>query len=574
MTIPQRFMPTVLFSDREHEKKYRGKGEDRRMASRRVANALQDSPEHFRAFYGALKPGRFLPPGRVQAAAGSGYDRTMFNCFVSGTIPDSMAGIMDKAKEAAETMRKGGGIGYNFSTIRHKGSMIKSLGSGASGPLAFMDIYDTVCASVSAAGNRRGAQMGVLDIDHPDIMEFVHAKTNEDRLRRFNVSVWMSDEFMIALKQGERFPLRDPRTREIVSWVHPDSIWDAIMANTWDWAEPGIIFGDRVNHWNNLRYLETIKATNPCGEQPLPPYGACLLGSFNLVQYLVRSPAGGWTFDDLRLRADIPHVVRAMDNVIDRTVYPLPQQESEAKLKRRMGLGITGFANASEILGFPYASGESLKFLEGTLRTLRDAIYMASVELAVEKGPFPGFDRDQYLASPFIQTLPDHIQDAIYHYGIRNSHLLSIAPTGTISLTANNVSSGIEPVFAHYYDRTVQTDGGPVVERIMDHAYGMHGVKGRTADELSVDEHLAVQALAQKYVDSSISKTINVGSHVSFEDFKAVYTNAYEMGIKGVTTFRAAGKRYGILNAVEEAPEEPSGEACYIDQTTGKKTCE
>lgn len=263
MTIPQRFIATVRLSDREHEKKYRGNGEDRRMASRRVANALQDDPEHFKAFYGALKPGRFLPPGRVQAAAGAGYDRTMFNCFVSGTIPDSMEGIMDKAKEAAETMRKGGGIGYNFSTIRHKGATIKSLGSPASGPLAFMDIFDTVCASVSAAGNRRGAQMGVLDIDHPDIMEFVHAKTNEDRLRRFNVSVWMSDEFMTALKQGERFPLRDPRTREIVSWVHPDSIWDAIMANTWDWAEPGIIFGDRVNHWNNLWYLETIKATNP-----------------------------------------------------------------------------------------------------------------------------------------------------------------------------------------------------------------------------------------------------------------------------------------------------------------------
>lgn len=314
------------------------------------------------------------------------------------------------------------------------------------------------------------------------------------------------------------------------------------------------------------------------GEQPLPPYGACLLGSFNLVQYLVRSPAGGWTFDDFRLRADIPHVVRAMDNVIDRTIYPLPQQEAEAKLKRRMGLGITGFANASEILGFPYASEESLKFLEGTLRTLRDDIYMASVNLAREKGSFPGFDRDKYLASPFIQTLPEHIQEAIYKHGIRNSHLLSIAPTGTISLTANNISSGIEPVFAHYYDRTVQTEDGPVVERIMDHAYGMYGVKGRTADELTVDEHLAVQALAQKYVDSSISKTINVGSNVSFEDFKAVYTNAYEMGIKGVTTFRAAGKRYGILNAVEEAPEEPSeepsGEACYIDPNTGRKTCE
>ena len=569
--------PSVPLSQEIDEMKYRQEGETFHDKVVRIAGALMDTNEHRLELEDILGNLRFLPAGRVQNAMGSRRITTAYNCFVSGEIQDSMNSIMEKASEAAETMRRGGGIGYDFSKIRPRGDRIKSLESQSSGPVSFMGIFDAVCQTIASSGHRRGAQMGVLRVDHPDIKEFVAAKRNSDKLTGFNVSVGVTDKFMEAIVHGyDSFDLTFEG--QIYDTINPQELWDQIMESTWDWAEPGILFVDRINELNNLHYCETISATNPCGEQPLPYYGACLLGSFNLASYVSEG-----AFDYKQFKADIPHVVRAMDNVIDRTIYPLKAQSDEAKNKRRMGLGVTGLANAGELLGYEYASADFLSWAEGIFKILRNGTYAASVELAEEKGPFPMF-RPEYNKSNFIKTLPYQIRKGIKKHGIRNSHLTSIAPTGTISLVANNVSGGIEPVFSHYYDRTIQTFEGPKVERVSDFAYSQ-GTKGKTANEVTVQEHLEVLALAQHYVDSACSKTCNVGDQVTYEEFKEVYVDAWKMGCKGVTTFRAAGKRYGILNeAVEEKAEAESEtqevleenrevQACFIDPTTGQAEC-
>lgn len=552
-----------------HAEKYRGPGESFREAMNRVASSLQDGAEHYQAFRELLLDMRFLPAGRVQSAMGSTKNVTPYNCFVSGTIEDSFVegsgSIMDRAKEAAATMRMGGGIGYDFSSLRPRGATIKKLASSSSGPVMFMEIYNSVCQCVASSGHRRGAQMGVMRVDHPDVEEFIRAKQNRDRLRGFNVSVAVTDEFMNHLISRKPFPLRFGR--EIYREVNARSLWEILMRSTWDWAEPGVLFIDAINRENNLSYCETIAATNPCGEQPLPPFGACLLGSFNLVRYVRQRGEEMW-LDYAQLRRDIPLVVRAMDNVVDRATYPLWEQEREAKGKRRMGLGVTGLANTLEALGKPYASIEFIDEMRQILTVLRDVAYMASTELAAEKGPFEKYD-PAYLRSPFIERLPGHIRQAIRDHGIRNSHLLSIAPTGTISLVADNVSSGIEPVAGYSVDRQVILgDGVPRTVRLQDYGVEYFGVRGRRCSEVSAQEHVEVLAAAQPLVDSSISKTCNVPSDMPWEDFSQIYVNAWRWGAKGCTTYRAGGMREAILT------ESSEGSSCSFDPATGRVDCE
>lgn len=814
-------IPVAIWAD---EVKYRQEGETFSQKCGRVAEALTDNDEHFRMFKGALKQQRFLPGGRVQSAVGSYRQTTAFNCFVMQKVPDSMEGIMDVAKEAALTMQLGGGVGYDFSGIRPKGSRIKSLGSQASGPVSFMGIFDALCKTIASAGHRRGAQMACLRVDHPDIMEFITAKTNDNNLTQFNISVLVTNKFMEAVIKDEPFDL--VFEGRVYDTVRATNLWDSLLRATWDWAEPGVIFIDRVNKMNNLWYLEDISATNPClhpdtlietaegrvriadikeptivytsnpdgslgmarataswvskknasvwkittrngkeikvtpdhrilthergwveakdlklgdrivqlcrarrgaeysgvklttednrayrmehrmiaeavygdlgdsvvhhinndtydnhidnlevmsaeehnrltastthpqdhqvrdsqgmfistgsspkritpmpehlksnmknnysnsvveivqdfevtdvydltvegthnmignfmvvhncGEQPLPPYGACLLGSFNLTRYIVwDEDSKGFYFNWDQLSYDIYPVVRAMDNVIDETTYPLKEQEDEAKNKRRMGLGITGLGNALGALGIVYGSEEAKDFTRKVLKLIANGTYMASASLAAEKGAFPLFDKDLYLKSEFVKKLDPEVQEAIAKFGIRNSHLTSIAPTGTISLTANNISSGLEPVFSLSYTRTIQTSDGPMYETVEDYAYREWGIKCTTADQVSVQQHVDMLTAAQEWVDSACSKTCNVGDKVTWSEFKDVYMRAYQGGAKGCTTFRASGKRFGILNAsssedVVETKEQTDetvveGGACYIDPETGMRSCD
>lgn len=586
--------PTLPISKEIHETKYRSKGESFKEAMTRVADALKDSEEHYQKFREILLEQRFLPAGRIQAAIGAPRSVTPYNCYVSGTIEDSFDSIMDRAKEAATTMRLGGGIGYDFSTIRPRGDLIASLDSKSSGPISFMDIFNSVCGTVSSAGHRRGAQMGVLRVDHPDIEEFIRSKNNSNRLTNFNISVGVTDKFMEAVKSDSSFDL--VFNSKVYKTVRARYLWDELMRSTWDWAEPGVLFIDKMNRKNNLWYCEKIAASNPCGEQPLPPYGACLLGSFNLVKYIVQKGMGIYIdedndgsslatwFDYESFKHDIEPVVRAMDNVVDVAIYPLKQQEIEAKSKRRMGLGVTGLANAGEALGYPYGSPEFLDFTESVLKVLRDTAYRSSISLAVEKGPFPLF-KTEYLESEFAQSLPEDIRRDIAMYGIRNSHLLSIAPTGTISLSADNISSGIEPVFSHKYTRTIVTFDGVKEEEVEDYGLRVFGRMGLSSGSVTVDSHVKVLTTASRYVDSACSKTCNVGSGVTWDQFKDIYMQAWEGGASGCTTFRAEGKRFGVLkaNAAEEVVESEEsqedtfvdeGAACYIDPSTGLRSCE
>ena len=573
--------PSMPISEEIDRMKYRLQDETFDGKIKRIAKALCDNDTHQYALEDILGNLRFLPAGRVQNAMGSPRITTAYNCFVSGTIEDSMDSIMLRATQAAETMRRGGGIGYDFSHIRPRGDKIVSLESQSSGPVSFMGIYDSICQTIASSGHRRGAQMGVLRIDHPDVYDFIRAKRNNDKLTGFNISVGITDKFMECLETGEGFDL--VFEGKVYETIDANDLWDEIMESTWDWAEPGVLFIDRIAEMNNLWYCESIAATNPCGEQPLPPFGACLLGSFNLTKYVIENEHDHNTFDYAQMSTDIKEVVRAMDNVVDRTIYPLKEQEDEARNKRRMGLGVTGLANAGEMLGYLYGTDKFLAWMEAVFKTLRDECYRTSANLAKEKGTFPLYT-EQYLDSHFINTLSPDVLDLIKENGMRNSHLTSIAPTGTISLCADNVSSGIEPVFSHYYDRTIQTFEGPKVERVMDYAYSK-GVEGRGANDISVQDHLKVLLLAQNYVDSACSKTCNVGEDVTYDEFKQVYVDAWKGNAKGCTTFRLSGKRFGILNeTVEEetkvssetqtvVEETGKAEACFIDPLTGQKEC-
>ncbi len=567
--------PTLSISKELHATKYRLPNETFEEACLRIASTLSDSSDHRHNLLDCILNMRYMFAGRIQAAVGSPRKLTPYNCFVSGEIEDSFNSIMEKATEAGKTMRLGGGIGYDFSTLRPRGGLIASLGSQSSGPVSFMEIYDAICGTISSAGHRRGAQMSVLRIDHPDIEEFILAKNNNNHLTRFNISVGITDKFMQCVKEGSSFDLKFKDT--VYKTVDARSLWDMIMRATYDWAEPGVLFLDRINEMNNLYYCEDIATVNPCAEQPLPPYGACLLGSFNLIKYLILSPEQRMPpyFDYALFRKDINTVVRAMDNVIDSALYPLEQQRKEALDKRRMGIGVTGLANCLEALGAPYGTTKFNKYMSDILIILRDECYEASIDLAVDKGAFPLFDRDKYLAGNFIKSLPEKIRNSIHKYGIRNSHLLSIAPTGTISLTADNISSGIEPVYSYSYDRVIQTFSGPIKEAVFDYGWYVLAVKGRLTDNISAQEHVSVLINAQKYIDSAVSKTCNIGDDVSFDEFKDIYMTAYNGGAKGCTTFRKAGKRFGIFSSAEGTTEyiNDEDEVCSIDETTGQKTC-
>ena len=518
---------------------------------RRVACALaaaETEPARWElAFYKALQDFRFLPAGRILSGAGTDRRVTLFNCFVMGDIGDDLGSIFDHLREAALTMQQGGGIGYDFSSLRPKGAAVKGVGADASGPLSFMDVWDAMCRTIMSAGARRGAMMATMRCDHPDIEDFIAAKRQAGRLRNFNLSVLATDPFMAAVQADADWPLTFGGTTYKV--LRAQALFDGITRATYDYAEPGVIFIDRINARNNLAYCETIHSTNPCGEQPLPPYGACLLGSINLAQ-LVRTPFTPQAHINEAELADLVAVaIRMMDNTVDASGFPLETQRQEAIAKRRIGLGMTGLADALMMVGLRYGSVEAAERAGDWARQISRASYLTSARLAHEKGAFPLFDREAYLAGETVRELDEDVRDLIAKYGIRNALLTSVAPTGTISLVADNVSSGVEPVFALAYTRKVlQPDGSRVEEDVSDYALrcfrAMHGndvplpAYFVTAQDLTPAEHVRMQAAVQRHVDSAISKTVNVAEDISFEAFQEVYLDAYRSGCKGCTTYR------------------------------------
>ncbi len=526
-------------------------------------------------FHEMLSDFTFLPAGRIIAGAGTGRRVTLFNCFVMGRIEDDLGSIFENVREAALTMQQGGGIGHDFSTLRPQGAPVRSTGSDASGPVSFMDVWDAMCRTIMSSGARRGAMMGTMRCDHPDIERFIDVKASDERLRNFNLSVLVTDAFVEAVRKDAPWNLvfggRVWRT------LPARSLWDRMMRATYDYAEPGVIFIDRINARNNLAYCEEIHATNPCGEQPLPPHGACLLGSINLARLVERPFTGDARIDIARLEALTRVAVRFLDNCIDVSSYPLPAQKQEARNKRRIGLGVTGLADALTLVGQHYGSTEARRSAEAWMAAIERAAYLASADLAAEKGAFPLYDRDKILARPNLVTLPRDLRAEIAKKGLRNGCLTSIAPTGTISLLAGNVSSGVEPVFDLEYTRRVrQPDGGIREEKVADFAFALHrataGIGATpdaalppafvTADELTPRAHLQMQAALQRHVDSSISKTINCPADLPFEDFKSVYLEAYDLGLKGCTTFRPNAVTGSIL---AHAPAQPSAAASIVD---------
>lgn len=585
--------------------KYAAPGETTHLeVQTRVAKALADDPEQETRFLQAQIDG-LIPGGRINSSAGLDRSTTLINCFVQ-PIEDSMTGkvrglpgIMDALAQASETMRRGGGVGYDFSKLRPLGAKVKGTDSSASGPVSYMRVFDRACATVESAGARRGAQMGVLRCDHPDIEMFIDAKKTPDfktlglsetedeqllsmirakpsfgwtlrgafaQLSNFNISVGVTDKFMQAVVNDETFDLvheaqpmvpgkivlcDDGVERHVYRTVKARDLWDRIIRNTYDTADPGVIFLDTVNRKNNLRYTETIAASNPCGEQFLPAYGCCCLGSINLNRFVIDPFGESAQFNFREFERVVATAVELLDQVLDKSNWPLPEQASEAKAKRRIGVGYLGLANAMAMLGIRYGSEESAEFASEVTRAMRDAAYRASVQLAIQKEPFPMFDADGYLEEgTFASTLPEDIKESIRTHGIRNSHLLSIAPTGTISLAfGDNASSGIEPTFDLSAYRNVRTGKGEERQlwKADDYAYRMlKKIKGEDADtsvivtaqQLTVAEHLRVMAAVAPLVDSAISKTVNVPRDYAFEDFEAIYLDAWKMGLKGITTYR------------------------------------
>ena len=518
-----------------------------RRVARALAQAENNPAEWEKPFYAALENYRFLPAGRIMSGAGADRRVTLFNCFVMGEIQDALGSIFAHLREAALTMQQGGGIGYDFSSLRPKGALVKGVGADASGPLSFMDVWDSMCRTIMSAGARRGAMMATMRCDHPDIEAFIAAKREPGRLRNFNLSVLATDPFMTAVEADADWPLVfEGRVYKV---IRAKALFEAITRATYDYAEPGVIFIDRINARNNLAYCETIRSTNPCGEQPLPPYGACLLGSINLAR-LIRQPFTQEAhLDEHALDQLVTIAVRMMDNTIDVSGFPLEEQRLEALCKRRIGLGMTGVASALIMRGVRYGSSEAAEIAGDWARRISRFAYIASAHLAQEKKAFPLFDQDAFLAGETVREMDEHVRALIAEHGIRNALLTSVAPTGTISLVADNVSNGIEPVFALSYTRKVRRpDGTQSEEEVSDYALrqfrARFGVAAPlpdyfvTAQDLTPGEHVRMQAAVQRHVDSAISKTVNVPEDISFEAFQAVYLDAYNSGCKGCTTYR------------------------------------
>lgn len=609
MIASENYGPRTEFGRTIHATKYRAPEERFDDYAVRYSRAVSgDDDRLFRRVLRYVRDQSLLPAGRQQHSMGRPYLTTAYNCFLGGTIADSYEGIMDALKWGGMTLRTGGGVGWDFSTLRPKGEPIRGLGHGsfASGPISFMRVWDTNCETILTAGHRRGAMMGVLRVDHPDILEFIGAKRATGQLKNFNISVAVTDAFMEALAADGLYDLRFGEIR--YAPVRAVDVWARIMESNWDWAEPGVLFIDRINQRNPLYYCETIAGTNPCAEQPLPPWGACLLGSVNIVKLLTPARTGNdtayceadgygssvlpfrervvdarasrWDIDYELLDDLVDCAVRVFDNVPERTTFPLEQQRKEALDKRRMGVGVTGMANAIEIIGHKYGSPDYIAAQDRILERIAHQAYRTSVELAKEKGPFPLFDAAKYLEGWFAKTvLTDEIRHGIEAHGLRNGLLLSIAPTGTISMAADNLSSGIEPPYAIRAQYDIEMPSGKVTFDTTDHAFEFFGVTCRTADETTAEQHVDVLCAAQKFVDSSISKTCNVtgqvagaGPGVSFADFKQLYSRAYAGGAKGCTTFNRNGKLLGVRRNLDAEADTEGGAACTFDEL-GRKTC-